>query len=97
MYASIRRYKVKPGSGAEITQRVNTGFVSIISKATGFVAYYLVDAGNDVLATVSVFQNQAGAEESNRLAADWVKQNIASLVVGSPEITAGEVTVDKVK
>ena len=61
----------------------------------GFVAYYLVDAGEDIGATVSVFQDQAGAEESNRMAADWVRQHIASLVASAPEITAGEVTAYK--
>jgi hypothetical protein len=74
---------------------VSQGFVPIISQAPGFVAYYVVDAGNDLVASVSVFQDQAGAEESNRMAADWVKQNIASLVSGVPEITAGAVTVHK--
>lgn len=95
MYASIRRYKTSPGKAAELAQRVNEGFVSIIGKAPGFVAYYVVDAGNDVVASVSVFQDQAGSEESNRMAADWVKRNIASLVSGPPEITAGAVTVYK--
>jgi hypothetical protein len=80
---------------AEITQKVNQGFVPIISSAPGFVAYYLVDAGDDIGATVSVFQDQAGAEESNRMAADWVKENIASLVASAPEITAGEVVAHK--
>ena len=95
MYASIRRYKTTPGAAADLARRVNQGFVPIISKAPGFVAYYVVDAGNDVVASVSVFQDQAGAEESNRMAAGWVKENIASLVSGSPEITAGAVTVHK--
>ena len=95
MYASIRRYKTSPGAAAELAQRVNQGFVPIISQAPGFVAYYVVDAGNDVVASVSVFQDQAGAEESNRMAADWVKENIASLLTGPPEITAGAVTVHK--
>ena len=95
MYGSIRRYKTSPGAAAELAQRVNQGFVPIISKAPGFVAYYVVDAGNDVVASVSVFQDQAGAEESNRMAAGWVKENIASLLPGPPEITAGAVTVHK--
>jgi hypothetical protein len=95
MYASIRRYKTTPGGAAELAKRVNQGFVPIIGKAPGFVAYYVVDAGNDVVASVSVFQDQAGAEESNRMAADWVKENIAALVAGAPEITAGVVTVHK--
>jgi hypothetical protein len=45
----------------------------------------------DVVASVSVFHDLAGAEESNRMAADWVRQEIASLMAGPPEITAGEV------
>ena len=95
MYASIRRYKLNPGATGQILGRVNEGFVPIISKGPGFVAYYVVDAGNDVIASVSVFQDQAGEEESNRMAADWVKENVASLVAGPPEITHGEVKVHK--
>jgi hypothetical protein len=55
----------------------------------------VVDADNDVVASVSVFQDQAGAEESNRMAAGQVKEKIAALVAGAPEITAGAVTVHK--
>jgi len=95
MYASIRRYKTSTGAAAELARRVNEGFVPIISAAPGFVAYYVVDAGNDVVASVSVFQDQAGSEESNRMAADWVKENITSLLPAPPEITAGAVTVHK--
>lgn len=95
MHTSIRRYKINPGAIPELVQRVNQGFLPIIAQAPGFVAYYAVDGGNDVVASISIFQDQAGAEESNRLAADWVKANIASLLAGPPEITAGEVIVQK--
>ena len=95
MYTSIRRYKASPGAAAEVGRRVNQGFVPIISKAPGFVAYYVVDGGNDIVASISIFQDQAGAEESIRMAAGWVKANIASLLPNPPEITAGEVTVHK--
>jgi heme-degrading monooxygenase HmoA len=95
MYASIRRYKVEPGTEAEIAQRANEGFVPIISEALGFVAYYIVDAGNGVIVSVSIFRDQSGADESNTMAAMWVKRSLASLVPSPPEITAGEVTVHK--
>ena len=93
MYASIRRYSTVKGASAELAQRVNQGFLPIISSAPGFIAYYVVDAGNDEVASVSIFQDQAGAEASNREAADWVKANLATLVAGAPDITAGVVTV----
>ncbi len=93
MYASIRRYQVDPGSVDEVVRQAEEGFVPIVSGAPGFNAYYLVNAGDGVVATISVFENQAGAEESNKLAADWVKDNLAALVTGPPEITAGEVAL----
>ena len=93
MYASMRRYTVSPGMEAEVARRVNRGFVPIISKGPGFVAYYLVDAGNGVVTSVSIFKDRSGAELSNAMAAQWVKHSIASLVDGAPEITAGTVTV----
>jgi hypothetical protein len=93
MYASIRRYKVS--SVDEVVRRASEGFVPLISQGPGFMAYYIVDAGEGVVASISLFETQAGAEESNRMAADWVKENIAPLVSGPPEITAGEVRVHK--
>ena len=94
MYASVRRYKVS--SVDEAMQRVNEGFVPLISKGPGFIAYYALDAGDGVVASISLFETQAGAEESNRMAANWVKENIAPLISGPAEITAGEVKVHKV-
>ena len=96
MYASVRRYEgIDPDSVDEIVRRAKEGFVPIVSKGPGFVAYYILDAGDGVLATISVFKDQAGAEESNRAAADWVKENLATLLPNPPEITAGEVRVHK--
>jgi len=97
MYVAVRKYQTASGAAEEIGRRVEAGFVPIISQAPGFVAYYAVNAGNDVVVSVSVFQDQAGADESNRMAANWVKQNLASLLPNPPEITAGEVMTYKAK
>ena len=43
-----------------------------------------------------MLQSQAQAEASIRLAADWVKQNLAVLVEGPPTVTSGEVTLHTV-
>lgn len=93
MHITIRRYKVQPGSAREIDKRAQEGFVPIISKIKGFKAYYLVHAGQDSATSISVFDTQEEADESTKQAADWVKKNLASLVVGAPEITSGEATV----
>ena len=50
-----------------------------------------------VMISTSVFQDQSGAEESNKRAADYVRENLASLLPKPPQITAGEVVAHKAK
>jgi hypothetical protein len=92
-----RGFLTASGAAEEALRRVEEGFVPIISQAPGFVAYYTVNAGHDIVFSVSVFQDQAAADESNRMAANWVKQHLAPLVPNLPEISAGEVTTYKGK
>jgi quinol monooxygenase YgiN len=91
MHVAIRRYQVDAASVDEVMRQVNEGFIPIIKDADGFLAYYALNAGAGEIATVSVFEDQAGAEESIRMAADWVRQNLAALLPDPPEISAGEV------
>ena len=94
MYATVQRYK-GVSNPTEAAQRVNEGFVPLISQIPGFVAYYWVDAGGGVMISTSVFQDQASAEESNRSAADYVRQNLVSVLPNPPQVTAGEVVAYK--
>ena len=89
MYTSIRRYKTD--SAAEVTKRVNEQFVPLIKGIPGLVAYYLVNTDHGTMTSVSVFETQEGQEESNRVAASWVKEGLSELL-GPVEISAGEVT-----
>jgi hypothetical protein len=92
MHVAIRRYQADPSSSVEeVMRRVNEGFIPIIKDASGFLAYYAVDSRLGTITTVSVFEDQSGADESNRMEADWVRENLASMLPNPPEITAGEV------
>jgi quinol monooxygenase YgiN len=96
MYATVRRYEGVTDP-SEAARRVNEGFVQLISQVPGFLAYYWVDAGGSVMVSTSIFEDQAGAEESNRRAADYVRQNMAPLLPNPPQITAGEVVAHQAK
>ena len=93
MHVAMRQYQVDPGSVDEITRGVNEGLLPIIKDVDGYQAYYAVDAGGGRIASVSVFEDRAGAEESTRLAADYIRQNMASLFPNPPEVLEGEVVV----
>ncbi|MGB8645851.1 MAG: hypothetical protein WCF84_11485 [Anaerolineae bacterium] len=95
MYAEIRKYN--SSSVDEVIRRANEGFVPLISTHAGFKAYYILKEEPHTFASISIFETQAEARESNKLAADWVHQNLASLLPQPPEITEGEVRVAKEK
>jgi hypothetical protein len=94
MYATIRRYEGVTNP-TEAGRLVRETFLPVVSKIPGFVAYYWVDAGGGVMISTTVFQDKAGAEESNRKAATVVRESLASLLPNPPQITAGEVVVHK--
>ena len=92
MYAVIRRYRVAEGvSVADLMQRVHRGFVPIISRVPGFVAYHAIDLGEGAVVSVSVFDGRDAAEESTRRAADWIQQNLTGFYTGPPTVTTGSV------
>ena len=97
MYAAIRRYHTNPDSIDEIARRVNEEFVDIISDMPGFVAYFVLNAGQGEIGSVSVFEDQQSAEESNRRAEEWVGQNLSDLLPTPPDFAAGEVVAYKAK
>jgi hypothetical protein len=90
MYAVVRRYDGVTDS-AEAGRPVKEEFVPILRDVSGFVAYYWVNAGGGVMVSTSVFQDQAGEEESTKRAADFVRANLASLLPNPPQVMAGEV------
>lgn len=94
MFAAIRRYTFQSGKVHEVAEQTSSSFVPLLRRMPGFREYYIVDAGNDVAASISVFDSREGAEASIREAAAWVKENLAPLVEAGPEVTAGEVVVE---
>jgi len=96
MFAAIRHYQTDPGSVEEVARKVNEDFVPLISDLPGFVAYIALNAGQGEYGTVSVFEDQASAEESNRVAEEWVSENLSGLLP-APEFAAGEVVAYKAK
>jgi hypothetical protein len=91
MFSVIRHYHFDPKNGAEIDGKIRESFVPLIKKAKGFVRYYWLDTGKGEGASLSVFQDKAGADESVRLAADYVREHLSKLLTQKPEVTEGPV------
>jgi hypothetical protein len=91
MYAVVRHYHFKPEDGEKIDKIVREDFVPLLKKAKGFVRYYWLDTGGGEGASLSVFKDKAGADESIRIAADFVKAKMAQLLQQKPEVIEGPV------
>ena len=91
MFAVVRHYHFKPEDGKKIDQLVQEGFVPLLKKAKGFVRYYWLDTGNGEGASLSVFKDKAGADESVLLAADFVKTTFVKFLTQKPEVIEGPV------
>lgn len=91
MFATIRRYSVKPGSMKEVGQKVQGGLVTELAKQPGFISYHAIDVGNNVAISVSLYTDRAAAEAANKAAAQWVQQHLAPLTGAAKEVTVGEV------
>ena len=91
MHAAVRMYQVDADKVDEFKRLVNKTFMPIIEGAPGFRAYYALDAGGGRIASVSVFDDRAGAEEATRRASENIRKNMASLAPNPPEVLEGEV------
>jgi hypothetical protein len=93
MYAAIRQGKAKTGTAEELARRIKEGAIPIISDVEGFMAYYVIYAPDDTVTAISIFNNVAGAEESNRRGLAWIEQSLAPLLTGPATAVAGPVIV----
>ena len=97
MYAAIRRGKGTPGSVNESVRRIQEVYVPTLRNLPGFVGYTFVNLGNDEGLTITVFETKEAAEEANRLAPEWVRQNLADLMPAPPQTSEGEVLIHVAK
>ena len=93
MYAAIRQGKAKAGMAEELARRIKEGAIPIISDVPGFQAYYVIYAPDDTVTAISIFNDYAGAEESNKRGLVWIEQNLTPLLVGPATATSGPVIV----
>ena len=93
MQATIRRYEgVDAARTDEVVERVNETLVPQLRELHGFSGYYVIDAGNGVISSVSPFETSEQAEESTKLVAEWIAdENLETAIPNSPKITSGKV------
>jgi hypothetical protein len=93
MYAVMRKYDLTPETGEEFIQQVQKSLVPILNQLRGLKAYYVVEAGDDQMAVITVFERFADAKEAARQTAAWIAEYTPLFFQGFSEIVAGQVRV----
>jgi hypothetical protein len=91
MYTVIRRYQGVQDTD-EVARRAVEEFAPTLRDQPGFQGYWIVNAGDGVLATITVFDTEDAAASSTAAAATWVQENLPNLVPNPPRVTAGDTT-----
>ena len=100
MYTTIRRYTLKDAKGgkdtiASLKQRIERNYLPRVQEVQGFHGYYVVNANDRELTSISIFETAAGAKESTRLAAEFVRADPIKDQLSSPEVIEGELIVSR--
>ncbi len=99
MHATIRRYEgIDQNRAEELTKKVGESLLPRLSEMPGFKSYYLIEADKGVMRSISFFDTPAQSDESNRVAATWVRdEKLETALPNPPEVTSGDVLVGKTR
>jgi hypothetical protein len=99
MFATIRRYEaIEQSRIHELVKKADETLVPSLSELPGFSGYYLIEAGNGVMSSIGFFDTKAQADESTRVASNWVReQKLETALPNPPKITSGEVVLHKTR
>ena len=92
-YAAIRQGKAKADMPEELKRTIKVEAIPIVSDVPGFKAYYVIYAPDNTVTAISIFDDCAGAQESNKRALTWIEKNLAPLLTGPATAVAGPVIV----
>lgn len=99
MHGVIRRYRVRLGTVRQAAHYAEKGFVPILRDLPGFISCHLLDAGNDTLTFMTLFETEEGAAAAVRASREWFRDEWSSFRPLPPEVIMGEVlartTVDR--
>ena len=85
MFATIRRYEaIDQARTSELVKKADETLLPSLSELPGFSGYSLIEAGNGVMSSISFFDTSAQADESTRLAANWVREQKLDTALPNP-------------
>src|SRR5437868_15254252 len=99
MYVTDRRYEgIDQSRIEELSRKVSEGLIPRLSKLTGFKGYFMTEADEGVVKSTTLFDTEAQAMDSSRVAAEWVQEEkLEKLVPNPPKVMVRRVIAHDTK
>ena len=88
MHTILRIYTGMPGVGPRFAAK-REALEKTMRAVPGFAGYRLL-ATDDGIASVTICETKEGCDESVRVAAAWIRENLPDVTPKAPQIVVGE-------
>jgi hypothetical protein len=95
MYASFRRYRMGAGSIDDAMHLADTEFADRLAEQPGFVDYQVVATSDDMIMSMTIFDDEDQCLASNDMAAEFVREHLAAFQIERLDMFGGEVMVSR--
>src|SRR4029078_4745961 len=79
-FMRVAAYDMGKGNFRELAGIAEEGILPLLRDAPGFVDYGLVDAGDNTVVEVSIWETRQDARKPTRAAAKWIKDHVADRI-----------------
>ena len=93
MHAVIRHYEgIDSTRLEELIGIMKEDFIPTLSEIEGINAYHVIDSGTGLLTTISICDTVEAAEESTKVAGNYIRdQGLADAFPSPPQVISGEI------
>ncbi|MEA2249341.1 MAG: hypothetical protein QOH46_3870 [Solirubrobacteraceae bacterium] len=97
MHANLRQYRIPLESIDDTMHIVDTELADRLSEEPGFVAYECAVGDDGTICSMTIFQDRDGAERSQEIAAEFVRDHLSDVPIERIGSMIGEVMVSRAR
>jgi hypothetical protein len=95
MFTSIRTYRIAADQLDSAMHKVDVEFADELAGIDGFVAYEVIQTGENRIATITTCSDKETVAHTNEMAAEWVGTALADVDIERIGMFTGEVLVSR--
>ena len=97
MHANVRQYNIPVENIDEAMHLVDTELADRLAEEPGFIAYELMATEDGGVCSMTIFQDRQGAERSQEIAAEFVRERLSGMQVERTGAMLGEIMVSRAR